>query len=224
MRRFILPLFFGLSGLIILCGLGTWQVQRLAWKEAILAQIDATIDAAPVALPAQPDPVRDAYRAVRVTGVWAGDTIRVLVSHRSFGAGYRLITPLDVDGRRVLIDRGFLPVAAAQPDLPAAAVTVTGNLHWPQEVDSYTPQNDLAANLWFARDVPALAAALQTEPTFIIARQITPPQANITPLPVDSSAIPNDHLGYAVTWFGLALVWFFMTILALRVAARKDKG
>ncbi len=208
--RMILPMLFGLIGAAILIGLGTWQVQRLAWKQGVLAEIDARIAADPVPLPGPGGEWR--YTPVRAEGRLTGESLRVLVSRKQVGAGYRRIAVLDVAGRRVLVDLGFVP-EGEQVDLPQAPVTVIGNLHLPQEVDSYTPAPDLAKGLWFARDVPAMAKALNTEPTLIIAR--APVVDGIEPLPVDSSAIPNDHLGYAITWFSLAVVWLGMTVLYL---------
>ncbi|MEM1302516.1 MAG: SURF1 family cytochrome oxidase biogenesis protein, partial [Pseudomonadota bacterium] len=70
-------------------------------------------------------------------------------------------------------------------------------------------------------DVPTLAAHLNTEPLLIIAREVSPVDPLLTPLPVDTSGIPNDHLGYAVTWFGLAAVWVGMTLLFLYRGRRK---
>lgn len=208
--RMILPVLFGLIGAAILIGLGTWQVQRLAWKQGVLAEIDARIAADPVPLPSPGGETR--YMPVRAEGQLTGESLRVLVSRKQVGAGYRRIAVLDVSGRRVLVDLGFVP-EGAPVDLPQGRVTVIGNLHQPQEVDSYTPAPDLAQGLWFARDVPAMARALNTEPTLIIAR--APVVDGIEPLPVDSSAIPNDHLGYAITWFSLAVVWLGMTVLYL---------
>jgi surfeit locus 1 family protein len=216
MGRLISVAVFGAVGIAILLSLGGWQVQRLAWKEAVLADIEARIAAAPVDLPLQADPVGDRYLPVQATGVISGDPVRVLVSQRRVGAGYRIIAALELpDGRRVLVDRGVLPVADALPPAPAGPVTVTGNLHWPEERDSFTPANDLAGNIWFAREVGVLAEHLRTEPLLIIARAIDPADPAITPLPVTIDNIPNDHLSYAITWFSLALVWLGMTLFLL---------
>ncbi|MHC0053303.1 SURF1 family protein [Actibacterium sp. D379-3] len=213
-RRMIWPLLFGLAGAAVLIWLGVWQLQRLAWKEAVLAEIDNRISAAAVPLPATPDPQVDRYLPVAATGALMPG-LRVLASVKQVGAGYRVIDVLDTDGRRVLVDRGFLPLEADPGAVPGGAVTVVGNLHWPDEVDSFTPAPDLDKNLWFARDVAAMAAALQTEPVLIVARRITPPSPAILPMPVDSSGIPNDHLQYAITWFSLTVVWLGMTALLL---------
>ena len=86
---------------------------------------------------------------------------------------------------------------------------MTGNLHWPQDADANTPPPDDAKKLWFARDVPAMAGALDTEPLLIVARTAT--GDGIEPMPLDTSSIPNDHAGYAFTWFALALIWAVMT-------------
>lgn len=210
----ILPLIFGLVGAGILIGLGVWQMQRLAWKEAILAQITERIAAAPVDLPATAGPGADQYLPVTVAGRLTGTRLQVLVSRKEIGAGVRIIEAFETaDGRRILVDRGFLPDAAKDQPLAAASLTIVGNLHWPSEVDSYTPPPDPKTGLWFARDVPAMAAALKTEPVLIVARE--PTGDGIEPMPVDTSGIPNDHFGYAVQWFSMAAVWLGMTAYLL---------
>ena len=221
-RRMILPLLFGLLGCAILIALGSWQLQRLAWKQGILAQISARLTDTPVALPALPDPAGDKYLPVRVTGRFTGSEIDVLASLKEVGAGYRVIAAFRTDdGRMILIDRGFLPEdQRARPRL-ATTAAIVGTLHWPDETDSFTPPPDAAREIWFARDVPAMAAKLQTEPVLIVAREAT--GDGITPLPVDTQGIPNNHLNYALTWFSLAAVWAGMTLLLLwRIRRRTD--
>ncbi len=214
MRRMILPLLFGLIGAGILISLGVWQVQRLAWKEAALAQIETRISAGPVALPAAPAKDPNQYLPVTVTGTFTGEGLDVLVSRKEIGAGYRVIAVMEGDGRRLLIDRGFLKVedrATPRPDAAAGNVTINGNLLWPDEVNSYTPAPDQKTGMWFARDVPEMARALNTEPVLVVARDSTLVDPKIDAMPVDTAGIPNDHLGYAVQWFGLAAVWLGMT-------------
>ncbi|EEX08153.1 surf1 family protein [Ruegeria lacuscaerulensis ITI-1157] len=209
MRRILFLLIFGLAGLAVLVSLGTWQVQRLAWKEGILADIEARIAADPVPLPEAVDPEADRYLPVEVSGEMLPGEIHVLVSVKQVGPGYRIIAPFRTGDRTILVDRGFVPTTVKQAERQIGPMQVVGNLHWPDEIDGYTPDPDPAGNIWFARDVPALADALGAEPILLVARSQTDPA--ITPLPVDTAGIPNDHLQYAVTWFGLALVWAAMT-------------
>lgn len=216
MNRALFLIVVGLGGAAILVALGLWQVQRLSWKEGVITDINTRIMAAPVVLPDAPDAETDAYLPVSVTGRLQGATLRILVSQKDIGAGYRLITALDTGARRVLVDRGFIAVDAAETAVPEQNVTVTGNLQWPQETDSFTPEPDLERNIWFARDVPAMAAALNTDPVLVVARDMTGDVPGITPLPVDTARIPNDHLQYAITWFSLAVIWLAMSILFLR--------
>ncbi|MEM7318671.1 MAG: SURF1 family protein, partial [Pseudomonadota bacterium] len=200
--------------LTVLLALGIWQVQRLAWKEALLAEIDTRIAADPVTLPAQPDPERDVYLPVTVHGHFGPEEIHVLVSVKQVGPGYRIIAPFETEGRTILVDRGFVAIDDKVSHREPGPMEITGNLHWPQEIDSYTPDPDEKAEIWFARDVPAMAARLGTEPVLLIARSST--GSAITPLPISSAGIPNDHLQYAVTWFGLAAVWLAMTVYFIR--------
>lgn len=213
-RRMLWPLVFGLGGTAILLSLGVWQVQRLAWKEGVLSQIEARIAAEPGMLPEAIDPERDAYLPVVAEGRMSADAVRVLVSQRGQGAGYRIISPFETEGRRVLLDRGIMPTEADVP-VHSGPVVVTGNLHWPDEVDGFTPENDLARNIWYARDVDVLAAHFGTEPAMIVARDLSVPDDPVSPLPVDTSGIPNDHLNYAITWFSLAALWLGMTLYLL---------
>jgi surfeit locus 1 family protein len=221
-RRLVIPLVFGAVGVGILLGLGFWQLSRLAQKEAYLADLAARIDATPVALPTTPDPAADRFLPVITTGTFSGEALNVLVSRKQIGAGIRIIEAFDTDaGRRILVDRGFVAEADRAADHAATATEVTGNLHWPEEVDGFTPAPDQEAGLWFARDVPEMARALGADPVLVVARSDT--GGGVEPLAVDTSGTPNDHLEYAITWFSLAAVWAGMTaLLVWRIRRRAE--
>ncbi|MBS8228095.1 SURF1 family protein [Vannielia litorea] len=211
--RYLFPAILGICGVAILVSLGTWQLRRLAWKEAALAEIEARIGAAPVAVPAAPDPEADRFLPVQAEGELGNDALMVLASIKQVGAIHRFITTLTTpEGRVLLVDLGYRTIVSADISVPQGAVQLTGNLHWPDEVDSFTPEPD--NDLWFARDVPAMAEALGAEPVLIVAREVRP-GSTITPLPVSTAGISNDHLEYALTWFGLALVWLGMTVFLM---------
>ncbi len=218
--RLIFPILMGIVGVAVLCGLGLWQVQRLATKTAIIDSIDARIGAVPVALPARPDPGADRYLPVTVAGALTGQEAHVLTSTRETGPGYRIVAVMETDGgRRILADLGFVPQDRKDADRSAAAVTITGNLHWPDETDDWTPPPD-PANIWFARDVDLMSATLGTEAVLVVARRIDGAATGTMVMPVDSSTVPNDHLNYAITWFSLAAVWAAMSV-ALVIRQRK---
>jgi surfeit locus 1 family protein len=224
MRRMIGPSLVGVFGVVILITLGLWQMQRMGWKEAKLAAISAMLVDAPADLPMQATSEADRYRGVMMEGAYTGELALKLDSLQGQGPGKRVIAVFATqDGRRVLVDRGiWLDGTAATPTL-AHPAQVLGNLDWPQEADSYTPPPDPKTGLWFARDVPAMAKALGTEPTLIVAR--APTGDGITPVPLDTSSIPNNHWQYAVTWFSLAAVWFVMTgFLLWRIRQQSSKA
>ncbi|MEM6308195.1 MAG: SURF1 family protein [Pseudomonadota bacterium] len=203
----------GLVGAAILISLGIWQVQRLAWKEAILRDMATEFASPPVILPrlSELSEQEDEYLPVTVTGRVTSTSVRVLVSQKIYGAGYRLIAAFDTGNERILLDRGFVSVNDPLPKDPIDLGTVTGNLLWPDERDNWTPANDLENNVWFARDLDELAQHLDTLPLLLVRRGGDLHDPNITPLPITTAAIPNDHLQYAVTWFSLALIWLGMT-------------
>ncbi|RPE67050.1 surfeit locus 1 family protein [Pacificibacter maritimus] len=214
LKRMIVPLLIGLIGIAILVSLGRWQVQRMGWKQGILAQIEADIAADPVPLPAMIS-IDMKHLPVQATGTIGAEELHVLVSRKSDGAGYRVIAPFTLDdGRRVLLDRGFIPLDEKDTARPAqTGVTIVGNLHWPDDMNSSTPQPDFDRNIWFGRDIGAMATTLSTSDVLIVARQDTGQAIEAMPLGVEG--IPNDHLHYAITWFSLALVWLGMTLFLL---------
>ena len=221
MGRLAFLIICGLGGAAILASLGVWQVQRLSWKEGKLQKIEESLAAVPVALPSKPDEKRDAYLAVVVSGTILPGELHVLHSVKGAGVGYRIISPFRTDdGRKIILDRGFVRSTAKDAVRDLGPVTVTGNLLWPDEADRYTPQADTTANTWYVREVAALSLALDTEPVLLVAA--TPTGTAIKPLPVGTGHIPNNHLQYAITWFSLALIWVGMTLFFLR-RTRADK-
>ena len=216
--RLILPAAIALAGLAVLVALGVWQVQRAAWKGEVIARIEARIGEAPGPLPAAPDPVADAYRAVEMRGRIEEPSAPVFGTWRGAGPGYRIVAPFETaDGRRVLLDRGV--AAAPDPAAPEGEVVVQGNLVWPDERGG--PSAD---GIWTARDVTRLAEALGTEPLLVVLRDSDAPAPAVRAVPVDAAGIPDNHLGYAVQWFGLAAVWAAMSALWLWRLWRREEG
>lgn len=222
MKRILGPLVFGIVGCAILASLGVWQLQRLAWKEGILAEMDAMLTGAPWLLTDATEPTLTRFAPVRVSGRTTGEEVHVLTSLPGRGPGYRLISVFEIDGARWLLDEGFIPQDNKDDPRPPAALTVLGNVHLPDEVDGFTPDPDLTANIWYARDTAAMGTHLKARTdTLIIARKIETGTARARPLPPDTSSVSNNHLGYAVQWFGLAIVWAGMTLYMLWRRARR---
>lgn len=219
MTRLLFPIFLGCGGVAILLWLGFWQLDRLEWKEGILAEIDGRMQAEPVPLPPTPTLTEDAdeYMRVVIAGRPTGAELHVLASGTAAGTGYRVIAAFEtMEGRTIMVDRGLLPVAdkALPPTLDQT--TITGTLLWPDDMTSGTAGPDIVENIWFARDVEPMARRLETDPIMVIEAEATVPDPRLTQLPVSTAGIKNDHLEYAITWFLLALVWAAMTLYLIR--------
>ena len=222
MRRYLFPLILGVVGCAVLIYLGLWQLDRRAWKEDMLADITAGIQADPVPLPDAIDPSMK-YLPVTVSGTTTGAEIDVLSHTREQGAGYQIVSRFVTDdGRAILLDRGFVPQEARRIDRPPVRLQVTGNLHWPQDASSSTPAPNMDENIWFARDVDAMALTLDTLPVLVVASAVEGDNQGARPLPVAIEGIPNNHLSYAVQWFLIAATWAVMTLgLIWRIRQRK---
>lgn len=210
MRKNIIPLLFGLIGAAILAALGVWQLQRLAWKQDVIAQIEARLANPAASVPVAPNEADDEYRPVLLEGQFGAEELHVLTSIKGQGPGFRVIRAFESGGRRLLVDIGFIENAQKQAARPLGAARIAGNLLWPDEQDGFTPDPDLNKNYWFARDLGPMADALGTDPVLVVAAQAEPPLPS-QPLPVTVN-IPNDHMHYAITWFSLMVIWIGMTL------------
>jgi len=217
-KRMIAPIVFGIVGIAILVSLGNWQVRRLAWKEGVLAAIDAKMSGPAQPVPDAPNRERDMYLHVVATGEMGAGEVHVLSSSPETGPGYRIIAPFTLEsGRRILVDRGVVPEGQKASARVLENGQLEGNLLWMQEPPSYPP--DLGKNIWFNRDTEGLADVLGTEPVLLV---MSHSALSTGPLPVAVGVnIPNNHLGYAVTWYGFALVWLGMTLYLLYRIKRK---
>ena len=216
----LVPLTGALAVFILLCGLGIWQVQRLAWKTGLIATVEARLAAAPVPAPG-PDAwpeltqAEAEYRRVTVSGRYRPESDRLVKAVTARGPGFWVMTPLDTDrGWQLLINRGFVPDSERRPqdrDLPANDVTISGLLRMSQPGGGFLRANDAAANRWYSRDVAAIAAARglgRTAPYFVDADAAPNPGG----LPVGGLTVvkfPDNHLVYALTWFALMLLALF---------------
>ncbi|MBK5912474.1 hypothetical protein CCR85_13355 [Rhodothalassium salexigens] len=213
------PTLLTLAALAILTGLGLWQVQRLDWKTALLAEIDARMDQPSVALPARIDePARWRYRPVRLTGRFDHAREHYVFSGRR-GGGWMVYTPLIRDaGPPVLVNRGLVPDDRRAPETrphsqPEGPVTVTGIARLSRPGGWLVPAPEPATRSFYAADRDALAAAMglaRVAPVMVDAGVGTGEGAGAADtLPRGGQTrvdIPNDHLEYALTWFALALV------------------
>jgi cytochrome oxidase assembly protein ShyY1 len=198
--------------------LGSWQLQRKAWKEALIATLERRLAAAPVALPPRErwpelDPAQDEFRRVTalLTFVPGADALvyagPAFVREEGGGSGYWVFSPTRIAGDGiVVVNRGLVPESRKTIGEVAGAVDITGVMRWPERRSFFTPKDEPAQNLWFVRDHIAIAAAKgwgEVAPFFI--EMESPQPAGGLPRPVQTTAkLRNEHLQYAITWYALA--------------------
>jgi surfeit locus 1 family protein len=196
--------------------LGVWQVNRLAWKQDLIARVDARLRAQPAAAPGRDRWTRltreaDEYRRVSVQGRF--DYGREVLVHAStvLGPGYWVLTPLHTaEGDWVLVNRGFVPPELRE-HVPHgdASQTLVALLRFTEPKGSALQANDPAQGRWYSRDVAAIAAAMHLDgnvaPYFVDQQALTATDRAAWPRPgLTVVAFPNNHLVYALTWFALA--------------------
>lgn len=213
------PALATLVALGILLSLGFWQLDRLRWKEALIAQIASRAHGAPGEIvPESAWPAwraaDDEFRKVELSGTFQAELavpILGLAEPRPGQAaqGVYLFTPLRrEDGSVVIVNRGFVPTERRSEvgPVPGGPTRIVGLVRAPETRPLFVPENDAARDRWFVRDVGDIARAkgLDRVAPFYVDTDATPqpggwPRGGQTPL-----TLRNNHLGYAATWFGLA--------------------
>jgi len=220
-----LPVLTGITVLIalaILISLGTWQVERLHWKEGLLADIAERRAAAPVPLAdietmaAQGGDIE--YRTVTATGRYINNKERHFFATWRGQTGYYIYTPLQLaDGRYLFVNRGFVPYENKEPEMRmqgqlTGQQTVTGlaRAKLPRKPSSLVPDNDVAKNIFYWKDLDVMASSVDLDKgsvvPFFVDADSTPNPAGFPIGGVTQVDLPNDHLQYAFTWYGLAAV------------------
>jgi surfeit locus 1 family protein len=224
-RPLLWPTVFSLPMLLICLALGAWQVERLFWKQDLIAQRQAAVAAAPAAVPKGLAEARDMeFHHVSDQGVFLNDKeIFLGATSEGGGQGYQILTPLlEPRGRAVFVNRGYIPAELRDPARRAAGqiagtVRVQGLLRLPPagRPNWFLPDNRPDLNYWFWVDLPAMSAAdkLDRVAPFYIDADATPnpggwPKGGVTRL-----TLPNNHLQYAITWFSLAVALIVIYVL-----------
>ncbi len=229
------PSLFALGGILVLLGLGSWQIERLFWKERLIAERHAAVPAPPMALPATLEAADGLdYHRVSAIGRFLPDRELFLGATDADGhLGYQIIEPLRLSsGDVLLVDRGFVPEDKKLPASrgagePKGEVTITGLLRLPPRAKPhwFLPANNAERNYWFWVDIPAMAAAagLDRVLPFYVDADDTP---NPGGLPLGGQTrldLPNNHLQYAITWYALALALAIIAFIFLRRRARGEE-
>ena len=217
-------------GIAVLLALGTWQLFRLAEKEAQLAEIAERTTAAPISLTealARRDKRTDIeFDVVKVRGVFDHASERHKLASFEGSPGWQIITPFKSDeGIVALVDRGVVPAdlkdAAKRNESPASvelSAVVRAHGH---ERGFFDPDNDADGNLWYWWDVPAMLSSIAIVPDLQVApfilQELPGSDPNRFPRPAGPEVqLRNNHLQYAVTWFAFAVTLLVIAGLFIR--------
>ena len=219
-KRMIAPLIFGIAGIALLLWLGFWQLDRMQWKQGIINSLqDRRLDA-PIPLQGKYETARpetDNFIRVQFEGTVTTTEAHVYAPQKT-GMGYRVVSAFNWQGESLFVDLGLIPEAEKNTNRYTGPMQVTGYISYPDDYDaSFTPEPDIAKNIWFSRLVAPMAQEFDVTPFLVVAEQAQVQQNGtwvdytaVTPAPI-SPNIENPHREYAITWFSLVFVWFGMT-------------
>lgn len=219
--RFILPICI-IAGLAFLVSLGTWQMKRLAWKEALIATVEENLKLPPLSTNEMSTLLGEGgaieYRPVTARGIFHHDKEQYFFTTHKGKPGWHVYTPLErSDGSIVFVNRGFVPVDLKDPAKRAAGqvggeVEIIGlaRMAPTEKPNSFVPNNDLAKNIYYWKSI----SQMMGQSGFKMEHPLVPffVDANDSPNPgglplggITLISFPNSHLQYALTWYGLAL-------------------
>lgn len=228
--KFVLTSVLLVAALGILLSLGTWQVQRLHWKEALLADIAERTTASPSPISAIEVIAENGgdvdYRTMTASGRFLHDKERHFFATFRGRSGFYVYTPLELDdGRLLFVNRGFVPYDNKAPETRMAGqvpgeVSVTGlsRARLDAKPSMLVPDNEPAKNIFYWKDLTAMAATVELPADrvlpFFLDADATPVAGGMPEGGVTQIDLPNSHLAYAVTWYGLAAALVGVALMA----------
>lgn len=215
-----------LLGLIVLCGLGAWQVQRLAWKQDIITKLDQAYEGQSSAA-LDLDNITDNFAYGRVSGRLLADKALLLGPRtQNKEIGNDLIVPLQTNGRTLLINMGWsnwpledMPIK----HLNGKTVWFEGLINTPHW-NSFTPPNEPDKDLWYRADINEIAEvkALKEPYPFVLRAEHASHKYDAA-FPNNERLYPNNnHLQYAFFWFAMATA--LIVIYVLRFITNNKKA
>lgn len=229
-RRFWIALVLLPVALAVLVSLGTWQVQRLYWKQDLLASIEQRRQSEPLDVTGVEAELAAGqsidYRAARASGTFLHDRERHFFATFQGQSGYYLYTPLELDdGRYLFVNRGFVPYdrkeTSTRPEsLVAGEQQITGlaRSRLGEKPSFMVPENDEAGNIFYWKDLDRMAASVELPDgevlPFFLDADATPVPGGLPRGGVTVIDLPNSHLQYAITWYGLALALVGVSLFA----------
>ncbi len=221
-RRCQIEWVFFIGAFCFLIGLGIWQVQRLAWKEALIEQIETAREEAPMPyqfLPNDKDKLDTLrFRFVTLTGRFLYDhELHMAARYYKGRLGYHLFVPLLMpDNRIAMVNRGWIPTELKERDARADSFvpnpqSLTVMVRTQSDRNNFTPINQPKQNIWFGRDIEEMEDATGLDLLPVTFDVVGEQNWDVLPIPSDGKIqLRNDHLSYAVTWFGIAIGWAVM--------------
>lgn len=228
-----IPTLFTVPAFLVLIALGTWQVQRLQWKNSLVEEVIARSEKPATLYEGQEINIKNQeYQRFLLTGIFDHSRERHLYTGPKIikgTPGYNLFTPLILaSGSEVLVDRGWVPKDKKQQDkrpetLTEGEVTLETMLHKGETPGLFTPENDPARNLWFWVDVNAMLDKESGQKIYFRILKNKTPQTGF-PLAGEASIEQrNDHLQYAITWYSLAIILIVIYVVFHMKAIREEK-
>jgi surfeit locus 1 family protein len=234
-RSLIWPLAFTVPSVLILLAMGFWQVERLAWKEGLIAERTQALKTDPVLLPAEIADINNFnFRRVRMTGHYlSGQDLYLQNINRNSVRGVDVITPFKringEGGNIVLINRGWIPLRQTSKEeggvsVPSDTLQITGIVRMgARGRNAFTPENQPDKASWYSVDPLAMAETLGIKTANLVIEVDL--VSKLGDFPVSGPRhyeLKNNHLSYALTWFSLAvalLVIFGLFVRRLRQTA-----
>ena len=213
-RPLLWPTIVTIPALIVLLMLGTWQVNRLQWKTALIDEFKARSTAE--AIYPSFDSAAVEFQRVSLEGRFIHDETVYLTGRTYEGnAGFHVVTAFEsAKGDMFFVNRGWVSEAYREPSsrefsMGTDSLVLEGIIRLAQRQGQFVPDNEPARGFWFTMKPDEVAAHLGldgAEQAFYIDAIRQEGEELTLPIAAEVKVeVRNSHLNYAITWYGIAL-------------------
>ena len=157
MKKSLSFTIFVIFFITLFCSLGTWQLYRLQWKQALISEIKQGLDSTPVEYSKL---ISQNYQRVALKGKYFfKDQIYLYSLNEKGQPGFDVITPFEtLSGENVLINRGWIKKELKNTKEINLVKNnlVLGFLKKNIKKNIFKPDNSIEENIWFSINIEDL--------------------------------------------------------------------
>lgn len=188
--------------ILLLFALGSWQLQRLAWKKDLISKISNSFQSPPIQIPIN----IKAFEKIKFSGTIIGNPISVYNLGEKGVYGFDIYYPLLVENKSLMIKAGWSPIVIKESkNFIGKKFEFEGVVLNYKKKNIFTPDNS-EKNFYYFINSKILTEKYNKRFDNFYLHETSNIFKSLNLIKSHNINIRNNHLQYALTWYCLCFI------------------